>query len=244
MSSTTWTAAALSSSRRRLSGRCWRIVEAQHEVATLKLVDTLAEQALLEAAIERSKPVVPAPCRHLHYLLSTPFRYGAPYPTGSRFRRAGFTPGVFYGSQTPATAMAETAYHRLRFFADTPGTPWPANAGAFTAFAVTLRTRAALDLTAPPLVEARSTWVHPTDYAACQALAEQARLADVDVLRYESARDPRGGTNLAVLSCRAFRAAEPVEWQGWRLALSDSGARAVCAFPEQRLEFTRDALGL
>jgi hypothetical protein len=244
MSSTTWTAAALSSSRRRLSGRCWRIVEAQHEVATMKLVDTLAEQEVLEAAIERSKPVVPAPCRHLHYLLSTPFRYGAPYPRGSRFRRAGVTPGVFYGSRTPDTAMAETAYHRLQFFAESPGTPWPANAGAFTAFAVTLRTRAALDLTMAPLVEERAAWVHPSEYEACQALAEQARLAEVEVLRYESARDPSRGMNLAVLSCRAFSTAEPVAWQTWRLALSAAGARAVCSFPEQRLEFSRQALGL
>ena len=44
----------------------------------MKLVDTLAEQALLEDLIESSKPPVPVECRHLHYLLSTPFRYGAP----------------------------------------------------------------------------------------------------------------------------------------------------------------------
>ena len=48
-------------------------------VSTLKLVDTLAEQALLEDILEESKPPVPPECRHLHYLLSTPFRYGAPY---------------------------------------------------------------------------------------------------------------------------------------------------------------------
>ena len=44
----TWTPAALSSEARPLSGRCWRIVEAQHVISTLKLVDTLAEQELLE----------------------------------------------------------------------------------------------------------------------------------------------------------------------------------------------------
>ena len=65
----------------------------------MKIVDTLAEQSLLEDLLERTKPPVPAECRELHYLLSTPFRYGAPYPTGSRFRRAGFTAGVFYGSE-------------------------------------------------------------------------------------------------------------------------------------------------
>ena len=209
----------------------------------MKLLDTLAEQRQLEDILERSKPVVPAPCRHLHYLLATPFRYGAPYPRGSRFRRSGFTPGVFYGSRTSATAIAETAFHRLRFFAESPGTPWPANPGEFTAFAVDLRTRAALDLTAPPLVRDRQDWVHPTNYAACQALAEQAREVGVEVIRYESARDPAGGSNLAVLACRAFASSEPVAWQTWRLALSAAGARAVCAFPEQRVEYTREVLG-
>src|SRR5438105_12730834 len=98
MSSPIWTPAALSSERRALSGTCWRVVEAQHKVSTLKLVDTLAEQALLEGLIELSKPPVPPECRHLHYLLTTPFRYGSTYPRGSRFRRAGMTPGVYYAS--------------------------------------------------------------------------------------------------------------------------------------------------
>ena len=53
----------------------------------MKIVDTLAEQARLEELLEHSKPAVPPECRHLHYLLFTPFRYGAPYPRGSRFRR-------------------------------------------------------------------------------------------------------------------------------------------------------------
>jgi hypothetical protein len=34
-----------------------------------------------------------------------------------------------------------------------------------------------------------------------------------------------------------------VAWQTWRLALSDAGARAICAFPEQRVEYTREVLG-
>ena len=89
----------------------------------MKLVDTLAEQALLEQWLDESKPPVPPDCRHLHYLLATPFRYGAPYPQGSRFRRPGLTAGVFYASRTPATAMAELAFHRLLFFAESRHTP-------------------------------------------------------------------------------------------------------------------------
>ena len=113
MPSTIWTRAALSSSARVLSGLCWRVVEAQHHVSTLKLVDTLNEQRLLEGLIEGTKPMVPPECRHLHYLLFTPFRYGAVYPNGSRFRRAGITEGVFYAAEAVESAIAEMTFHRL-----------------------------------------------------------------------------------------------------------------------------------
>lgn len=206
----------------------------------MKLVDTLAEHERLERLLEEGKPDVPPACRHLHYLLHTPFRYAAPYPRGSRFRRAGFTAGVFYGSRTPATAIAELVFHRLLLFAESPTTPWPVNPGEFTAFAVKLSTRAALDLTTAPLEAEREQWMHPIDYSACQDLADLAREAGVEVLRYESVRDPQHGTNIAVLACRVFKSSEPITWQTWRVDLSASGARAVCAYPEQRVEFSRE----
>jgi hypothetical protein len=78
----------------------------------LKLVETLAEQALLEQVLEETKPPLPPECRHLHYLLFAPFRY-RPYPQGSRFRRAGLTPGVWYGSDRPGTAAAEMVFYRF-----------------------------------------------------------------------------------------------------------------------------------
>jgi hypothetical protein len=239
----TWTPAALSSERRRLSGSCWRIVESQHRISTLKLVDTLTEQARLEELLETSKPPVPPECAALHYLLATPFRYGAPYPHGSRFRRAGLTPGVFYASKTIGTAIAETAFHRLLFFADSPGTPWPDNAGEYTAFSVRYRTAAGLDLAAPPFDGRRAAWTHPTEYGPCQDLAVSARDAGVQALRYPSARDPSsgGGTNVALLTCRAFASPQPAERQTWRIHLADTGVRAICTFPELRLEFGRDA---
>jgi hypothetical protein len=236
----TWTPAALSSEARRLSGRPWRIVEAQHVVSTLKLVDTLAEQELLERVLEESKPPVPPECRHLHYLLATPFRYGAPYPHGSRFRRAGYTPGVFYASASTATAVAELAFHRLLFFAESPGTPWPANPGEFTAFAIRFGTATGLDLTLPPLDGDAARWTDRTDYSACQALADAARDAGIESLRYPSARDP-GGRNIALLTCRAFRSREPIERQAWRLDAGPAGVRAICAEPPQRLSFDRNA---
>lgn len=199
----------------------------------------MAEQHLLEQVLEESKPPVPPECRHLHYLLFTPFRYGAPYPEGSRFRRAGFTPGVFYASERVATAVAELAFRRLLFFVESPDTPWPANAGEYTAFSVPFKTRSGLDLTAGPLARDAAAWTHPTNYAATQALADAARAAGVEVLKYQSARD--AGRNVALLTCRAFAAAQPAEHQAWRIDVGPRGARALCAFPRQRLEFGPDA---
>lgn len=76
----------------------WRAVEAQHVVATMRLVDTLQEQELLERILEASKPPLPPGTQALHYLLSTPFRYTSPSP--SRFRRAN-APGLGTEPTTP-----------------------------------------------------------------------------------------------------------------------------------------------
>jgi hypothetical protein len=238
MPSRTWTPAALWSERRPASGTCWRIVEAQHVVSTLKLVDTLEEQRRLEELLEKSKPAVPPECRDLHYLLSTPFRYEAPHRTGSRFRRAGLTPGVFYASRKPETAVAEMAFHRLLFYADAPGVPWPANAGEYTAFSVKFRTSAALDLEAPPLSADRALWTHCTDYRACQQLGEDARTAGIEVVKSASVRDP-AGLNVSIFRCRVFASRAPLERQTWRMQIGAYGVRAVCSFPEARLEFDR-----
>ena len=89
MSSPIWTPAALSSELSRYAGRCWRLIEAQHRVSTLKLVDTLEEQSTLEDLIEQTKPAIPVDCRHLDYLLATPFRYAPPVSERLPFSLAG-----------------------------------------------------------------------------------------------------------------------------------------------------------
>src|ERR1700726_5323205 len=118
MSSPISTPAELSSNCHAATGRCWRVVEAQNQISTTKLTDTAAEQHALELLIEETKPPIPPECRHLNFLLSTPFRYGAAYPRGSRFRRAGFTPGVFYASERVETPIAELCFFRLLFFSE------------------------------------------------------------------------------------------------------------------------------
>jgi RES domain len=241
MSSNTWTPDALSSEFRALTGRCWRAVEAQHYVSTLKLTDTQEEQSRLEELIEATKPRIPEECRHLPYLLSTPFRYGAPYPRGSRFRRPGLTAGVFYAAELPRTAVAELTFYRLLFFAESPDTPWPVNPGEYTAFAADFATKRGADLARSPFDAQRAVWAHPTNYGPTQNLADAAREAGALVIRYRSARTRDRSFNLALLSCRAFKKGEISDRQTWRIHLSAAGARAICEMPRLHIAFDRSA---
>lgn len=240
MSSPIWTPAALPSEFADFNAPCWRLVEAQHYVSTMKIADTLADQALLEDLIEATKPIYPAGCDHLPVLLKTPFRYGAVYPTGSRFRRAGRTPGVYYAALAPETAVAEMAFYRLLFFVEAPGLPWPNNPAEYSAFSVTIVTRRMLDLTAPPLVDFQAGWTHPTDYSACQALADAARGSAVEVIQYLSVRDPNQGRNLAVLTCAVFEGPVPFDQQTWRIRLSRMGIQARRDHPRLNIDFNRE----
>src|SRR5229473_1344518 len=214
MSFSTWTPAALSSDARRSAGTCWRLVEAQHRVSTLKLVDSVDEQETLEGLIQATKPALPPECQHLHYLLSTPFRYGAVYPTGSRFRRAGPTEGVFYAAEAPET-----------------------NAAEYTAFSAEYATRKAIDLSKGRYTRDGALWMHPTDYEACQGFADTARSAGIEVIRYASVRDPRQGMNVALLTGRAFAKPKPSSQQTWHIRLSDAGAHAICESPRSRVTY-------
>ncbi|NJM83354.1 MAG: RES family NAD+ phosphorylase [Tabrizicola sp.] len=239
MSSPIWTPDALRSEARAWRGKGWRLVEAQHRVSTLKLVDNLAEQAVLEEILEETKPPVPEACQGLDYLLSTPFRY-RPYPHGSRFRRAGFTPGVWYGAERPETAVAEMVFYRFLFFAEAPDVPFPDDAADYTGFAVPLASAALLDLMAEPLSRDALSWLHPTDYGACQTLAEGAREAGMEIIRAGSARD-RPRANLVVLSCAAFAARAPTDRQSWRIRIGKTGAQALREHPAKGIEFGREA---
>jgi len=239
MSSTIWTPDALASSAISLNGRCWRVVEAQSKVSTMKLTDTLEEQMLIERLVEDTKYPVPADCKHLGYLLFTPFRY-KPYPTDSRFRRAGSIEGVFYAAEVVETAVAEAVFHRLLFYSESPNTPWPANPGEYTAFAAEFATESALDLCRPPLVAERASWIHHTDYVACLALEDVARTAALEAIRYESVRDPHSRANLALLTCRLFTQNDVVDRQTWHFHFTNSGVRSIREAPSATIQFDRN----
>lgn len=239
MSSTTWTPDALRSEARPFTGTVWRLVEAQHKVSTLKLVDTLSKQTVLEQLLDDSKPSMPHECRDLDYLLATPFRYRPVQPTGSRFRCRDHPGGVFYAALALETAVAEIAFHRLLFFSEAPGTPLPENPLELTAFSVQIATERAISLRRPPFSDMAPLWTSHTDYSACQRLSEDCRHgdADVELIEYQSVRDPAQGSNVAVLTCRAFAERKPGHRRTWRLRLSAGAVQAIQEFPELRLEF-------
>lgn len=205
MSSITWTPTALAAEARRWAGEGWRVVEAQHAAATMKLVDSVEEQVLLEDLLEAAKPPLPAATRGLHYLLATPFRY-PPLPRGSRFRAAG-EPGVFHAAERLATACAELGYWRWRFLRDAPALT-RIDAVAHTAFKAGFRVLA-IDLRKPPLVRDARHWRDPDSYAATQELARRTREAGVEAIRYASVRDPRHGGCVALLTPAGFAAKSP-----------------------------------
>lgn len=168
----------------------WRGVEAQHQVATMRLVDTVDEQLALEEIIEASKPPIPMGARGAHYLIFTPFRYSSPWP--SRFRRAD-APGLWYGADDAQTVCAEMAYWRWRFLQDSDGLRGDQVITEHTLFKASFA-GTELDLTAAPWDALRSSWRDPEDYSACHALADAVRGATpvIDAIRYESARRENG----------------------------------------------------
>lgn len=205
----------------RTTLRLWRAVEAQHVISTMLLVDSSEEQRVLEDLLEDGKPPVPEPLAGLHYLLFTPFRY-PPTAQGSRFRRPG-DPGVFYGADQVRTACAELGYWRWRFLMDSPDLE-SLDPAAQTVFQVVVA-GAAIDLREPPLSRRRSAWTDPADYRECQQLATAARDARIQIIRYESVRDPEHGGAAAVLSAAAFRSRTPEAETTWYLAVRRDGAR-------------------
>jgi RES domain len=220
---TTWTQRALASEARPYARELWRVVEAQHTASTMRLTDSLEEQARLEALLEDSKPPLPAGMQALHYLLATPFRYRP--PNGSRFRAA-YEPGVWYGAEALRTALAEKSYWRLRFLLDSPGTPdlKPVPHSAFQARARSQRT---LDLTVAPLAHERAGWIDPGSYVATQELATTARSAQIEMIRYESVRDPAHAACVVALTPAVFGRAQPHALESWFIAASREAVRCV-----------------
>ncbi|MDX5333164.1 MAG: RES family NAD+ phosphorylase [Gammaproteobacteria bacterium] len=213
-----WAACGLKERIHPLRGEFWRIVESQEQVATTRLVDNLAEQALLEALLEGVKPAPRAGSERLDYLLMTPFRY-PPLRHGSRFGQA-FEPSLLYGALAPATALAECAYYRFVFragMAEPP--PDPINT-RHTLFRAGYATKQGLRLQQAPCERFRDTLADPADYRATQALGSAMRAAGVIAFEYPSARDPERGANVALFEPSGLYGRRPRERQEWLCELT------------------------
>ena len=216
MSSSIWTRCAGDSEIEPLDLSPWRVVEAQHQVSTRKLVDSADEQALLEELIDSVKPPDSTGGR-LHYLLFTPFRY-PPLPHGSRFG-ARRERGIWYGSMDRRTAFAEVAYYRLLFLEGTRAQLGTVET-SLTAFTARMRTSKGIDLVAAPFDAHRRAIASPTSYTSSQAIGNAMRSAGVEAFRYPSARDAENGINVGAFVPRVFGSARPKSFETWHCAAS------------------------
>ncbi len=201
----------------QLEKTLWRMVEAQHERSTMKLVDSPEEHNILEDLLETSKPKMPDVLSGLHYLLATPFRY----PTrrgGSRFRSAK-DPGVFYGAGSLKTACAELAYWRWRFLIESIDLE-KIDPVVHTAFTVPVSC-SGIYLSMHPFVEHKKLWMDPRDYTHTQKLAAVARAANLDAIVYPSVRDQPHGWCVALLNATGFASKAPDQaMQTWHITVS------------------------
>jgi hypothetical protein len=210
----------------------WRGVEAQHIVATMRLVDNLEEQRILEDLLESSKPPLPAQAKDRHYLIFTPFRYRS--PVGSRFRRP-HDAGVWYGAEELATACGEVAYWKWRFLMDSEALAGRALHTEHTFFQARVRGRCA-DLTLTPWKAAASAWRHKDDFSECRSFADEARARGLAWLRYTAVRVPEGICG-AALKPDALAITEPLEQQTWVCKTTAGGAYLQRAGLAERYEF-------
>lgn len=217
MSSPIWTQCEGSSRLCRLELTAWRVVEAQHVVSTRKLVDSDAEQGVLEDLIEQGKPPLRPAEAELHYLLFTPFRY-PPLRYGSRFGTR-TERGIFYGSASGRTAFAEVAYYRWLFLDGTRAALAPLYVD-LTLFSAEISASAGVDLTAPPFGAFAEQLASKVSYAWSQPMGTAMRAAGVEAFVFRSARDPSAGDNIGVFEPSAFASRVPTSSQAWLCSVS------------------------
>ena len=187
MSSTLWQPEWVEEHCAVLGMSAFRLVETQHIAATMQLVDSAAEQDLLEQMIEGSKPPMPESGVGVHYLLAAPFRYTP--QTGSRFRAVSEL-GIWYGADDQYSACAEIAYWRQRFLLDSAGLVKTTIVTEHSMYEASVD-GVAIDLLSAPWNQAQALWKHPSDYSETQRLGGVVRNSKkARWIRYESVRAP------------------------------------------------------
>ena len=210
-----------------LQETAWRIVEAQHILSTRKLVDSAAEQEILEELIESVKPkFFGKDFIGLHPLLYTPFRY-PPLKYGSRFGNHSER-SLWYGSLQLSGALTEKAFYQFVFLKGSK-----ANFGlvetVLTAFSAPIKTTQGVNLTQPPFNRHQKKISDPNSYQISQLLGTAMRQAKVEAFCYKSARDAES-IHIALFAPKAFLHKTPHagSFQTWK-----------CISSHESVEFTR-----
>ena len=170
----------------------------------------------------------------------------AAIPGTRDFAVAARRPGVFYASLDSETALAETLWHKRRFFDASPETPLPSKSMEYTGFGVEIATPLALDLTSAPMSDLRAEWTDPEDYTACLALADDARSAGIEAILYDIRPPSRGDRPTSpradlrqLCADRARRTGKLVD-----LPAAPAGAQALREHPRLNIEFKIGETGL
>lgn len=206
----------------------WRMVEAQHISSSRDLVESREEHDILEELLENSKPRI---ANNKHYLIFTPFRY-PPLKYGSRFGNT-YEQSLWYGSINLLTALAEVAFYRLNFFADTSADLEYIEI-PMTAFKAYIQTENGIDLTAPHFKKYQDKISNKTSYADSQKLGAEMRDANIEAFIFTSARDKAFGKNVAAFTPDVFKMKDDqyiTDMQNWR-----------CIANQNIIEFTRDEI--
>lgn len=217
---------------------CQRMVESQESIATNEIVDTLEEQALLEALLEKSKPNLPNAALGLHYLLATPFRY-PPLKWGSRFGVLNER-GIFYGSLETRTLLHEVAYYTFVFLNGLLSPlPKPLKT-RHTQFSVVLQADRAVLLNNPKFDDIQSRLRHLSDYTFTQQLGSHMRAVGVQAFLFYSARDPDNGLNAGVFDPSCFTGQEPRGEREWFCQVDQSADEITfyCPATKQSAQFS------
>ena len=202
-----------------LTGKLYRLIESQTQVATVPLVSSLEKQAILESLLEATKPTNhPDTPAGMHYLFSTPFRY-PPLKYGSRFGSRQ-EPSLFYGSGEVGTVLAESAYYRFLFWQGMATPPKDNIRTSHSLLQAGYQTDRGLKLQVPPFVQHEATLTHRSAYLETQALGSQMRATGVELFQYVSARDVKHGINIALFTPRAFVGKKPLSIDPWECELS------------------------
>lgn len=223
-----WTESEGIKSVKSLNLEPWRMVESQHISSSRDLVDSRGEHDLLEELLENSKPSI---ANNKHYLIYTPFRY-PPLKYGSRFGNT-YEQSLWYGSINLLTALAEVAFYRLKFFADTSADLEYIEI-PMTVFKAYIQTENAIDLTIPHFKKYQDKISNKTSYADSQKLGSEMRDANIEAFIFTSARDKTFGKNVAVFTPDVFKMKDNqyiTGMQNWR-----------CIANQNIIEFTRDEI--